>query len=280
MGMSRTLRRLVLAVVLIALTACGQEVPLVIGSDGELDAELVAFANPGAGSVGGVAVRIDSPAAAAGFAGWFASSYPGLATELTAKMTAARPGAGRVLLGFAGLGCAENGARLHRDGDDVSVEFTGGEGVNCVAAGQLVAVFAVDDRDLPDELTLVGKRPPSEAGPGDPVVFEGIDGGSELPRGGDLADAAVLDRFTGGLDERLSSAVRRAVEGAGEEERVLGMAVRGCRLEAVELVITGSTVEAVPVDPPNAPNCEALETYVVVFRVDADLVPADAEIRG
>ncbi len=279
----RPLAVVALAVVLaLASAGCGDGSPVDVlgGGGGGIDADLVAFANPGAGSVGGVAVRIESSAAAAAFAGWFASSHPALTTELTAKMAAARPGEGRVLLGFAEPGCAEDGARLHRDGDDLEVEFTGGEGVDCAAAAQLVAVFAVGEGDLPTDVTLEGRRPPPHAGPGRPVVFDRLDADIERPTGGDLADPAVLERFTGDLHDAVAAAVRGAVDAATGDDRVIGSVVSGCQLRSAELVITGRSVAAVAAERPRGPVCDANEDHLVVFRVEDRFIPDDAEITG
>jgi len=130
------------------LIGCG------VGSAGRVDAELVAFANLGAGTTEQISAIIRTPAQAAAFAERFEAEHPGGVRRLEADMLAARPSRSRVLLGFTGLGCAEDGARLRRDGTSFSAEFTGGEGTLCAAASQLVAVFAVDAEDLPPDFTL------------------------------------------------------------------------------------------------------------------------------
>lgn len=117
-----------------------------------IDAELVGFVNAGAvptsASTSGKGVLLDSPAAVSEFTGRLAGRNPEAAARLQARLAAVTTGPGRVLLGFTGLGCAENGARLRRRGADLVAEFTGGKGNVCVAASQLAAVFAVNRSDM------------------------------------------------------------------------------------------------------------------------------------
>ena len=142
---------LVVLVVLVVLgvAGCGESGPLWGGSG----AELVAFANAGAVSTGASTSTagevLDSPAAADAFAGRVVERNPDAAARLRARLASFTPGPERALLGFTGLGCAETGARLRRERGQLAVKFTGGEGTRCVAASQLVAVFAVPRDELP-----------------------------------------------------------------------------------------------------------------------------------
>lgn len=155
------LRLIALTITLSLLPGCGPLERLGLDRNG-VDAELVVFDNLGAvstaASTSGDRVVLDSPAAVSAFADRF-DRPPGRAADLRVRVAAATTRSRWVLIGFTGLGCAENGARLRRQQGDLVVEFTGRKDARCVAASQLVAVFAVDRTDLPDSKPLVEVRP-------------------------------------------------------------------------------------------------------------------------
>lgn len=277
----RVVRLAVLLLVLSVLGGCGGGLPFGIGRGGNaLGAELLVFANPGAGSVDRVAVGIESAAAASAFAGWFAKRHPEMADDLRARMTAARPGEKRDLLAFAGLGCAENGARLRRHDNNLTVEFTGGKGVECVAASQLVAVFAVKPASLPDDLRLQGHLPPRLVGPARDNVYNSIDGGdSAVPDAGDLRDPAVLERFVDGRNANTVEALHHAVDAAKADDRVFGAVIRGCRGMTAELVITTTTLRAATHEVTPERTCVPV-SFIVAFTVGSEFIPAGAELRN
>lgn len=277
----RCLTRLAAVVLALSVLAgCGADLPFGAGREANaVGAELLAFANAGPGSVERAAASIDSPTKVAAFAGWFVKSHPTMADNLRAKMLAARPGGKRVLLAVPALGCKEDGARLRRHGDNLTVEFTGGEGTYCEAASQLVAVFAVKLDALPTSYTLQGRRQPRQVGPARLAQLYHLEGDEKaVLQSGDLRDPAVVERLLDGRDEKIAESVRSRISTAGVDDRVYGAVLDVCRGAGVELIITATTLTPAATALPDRPCAPA--TNLAFFSVDADFIPEGATIRS
>jgi len=146
----------------LVMAGCAGGTSLSVGRSGVDGAELVAFVNGGAVSrfrPEPARVLLDSLAEADAFAEGFAGGHPQVASRLRTRMSADPPRRERVLLGFSGLGCAEDSAELRRADGGLDVAWTGGERTMCAAASLLVAVFAVDRTELPGSGPLAAARP-------------------------------------------------------------------------------------------------------------------------
>jgi hypothetical protein len=253
-----------------------------------LAAELVAFVGGGSSAIRVPPAVLASPEAVAAWIGWFEAHDPEQASTLREALepwTAADDDAGGVLVAFAPLGCAEDGAELTVTGADLAVALTGGEGVDCAAAVGFAAVFSVDPVDLdrlaatsPGGLTLAGEPPPTQVGPGTLALFEGV--GAAAPPSTDavVLEGAALGSWVAALEaaglDDVGDAIDDAVATAGPDEVAVGAVAQGCAEEGAELVLGPDDEVAVALVGPDDVDCDAPDTYVAVLIVPAELLPA------
>jgi hypothetical protein len=245
---------------------------------GSVDAELVAFVAGTSAWVEVPAALLSTPEEIAAWIGWFEAADPDQAAGVRDALSE-RPGAedSEVLVAFASSGCGEDSARLVLVGSDLDVALLGGDDIDCAEAVGFAVVFAIDDAAVPPAGTLAGVPTPDHVGPGELVLFDDVGATPPPQEDAVVLDAATVDGWTSelvaaGID--VQADVAAVVRALGADERAVAAVVQGCAEVRAEVVIGPGSELAVVLVGPDDVACDALESYVAVLVVAADLLPA------
>lgn len=271
------------------LTSCGDGNPP--EPDGNrLDAGLVGF-DPDADTVPGTAATGDAPIDLAVVEGWRATDpdntyYPGPPDSSgDEQQIPDRPGRSYVLVTDS-TGCRERGgAELWREGDDLSVRFTGGgeELEECARPYTAVAQFEVDQAALDGVRTVDGEQPVAGTGPGTRIAFLRI--GTLGPDARRIAPAELR----GTTGQTMYDALRRAgardlakaraalLREPAAGHRSFGFVRTGCAETGARLLLSRTYLTAQLTGGGNT-ACDAAEHFLVVYDLPAQLVPPKVEL--
>ncbi|MEV6279377.1 hypothetical protein [Nocardia sp. NPDC051832] len=214
------------------------------------------------------------------FAGRFADSdTEGTGPGQLEKLLSARNFDTEALITFsAGSGCATgDGAELTSSGGaNYSVRVTGIENPpqTCYRPYAYFAVFAVPKADVPSTARLQG-MPPNPPGPAKLLTFEQV--ARTEPRGAEISQLDQLETFLPGLPLGTASEVRAAVLDRPKGTRAFGFVLDGCRNDSAYLVISKQRLRPVLTGGEKV-TCVAAESYLAVFTLSYDDVPATARI--
>lgn len=182
--------------------------------------------------------------------------------------------------GVISSGCfAPDGVELRRDRRDLRLVPTGLDDqdpdVTCVRAITTVAVVSVARSEVPDAVTIDGGPASASVGPGEVQAIERL-GGDVEPAVVEIDDDDALERLVSGL-EGAPSVEALDLPPVAEESRRFGFVVKGCQAAGAEVVVADGEVSAVLRQADHEQGdevlCEALEPYLVVADLPADLVP-------
>lgn len=165
--------------------------------------------------------------------------------------------------GLVSVGCAgpdDTEVRLI-DGDlrFVPVGFDPGTGQECDETVTSVALAAVSENDLPDDVTIAGEPADAPVGPGRVVVFE-------RPSGRPSEDAEELRSEDATVDFLEDHDVVADLGEVDPDDRRFGFVMSGCAAGGAEIVIGDGEITVEPRDS-GEQLCEAEERYVVVVDV-------------
>lgn len=271
------------------LTGCGDGNPPEPDGD-RLDAGLVGF-DPDADTVPGTAATGDAPIDLAVVQGWRATDprntfYPGPPSSSGDELQVPdRPGRSYVLV-TGSTGCqARGGAELWREGDDLSVRFTGGgeELDECARPYTAVAQFEVDQAALDGVRTVRGTPPLAGAGPGTRIAFLrigtlGPDVRRTAPaelRGTAPQTMYAALRRAGGRDLEKARAALLREPAAGQ--RSFGFVLTGCAETGARLLLSRTYLTTQLTGGGNT-ACDAAEYFLVVYDLPARLVPPKVKL--
>ena len=279
-------RLLALVLLAVALTGCGVVTPEPAGE--QLDAAVVshdpdAELGPGTQAIGDAPI---DPRVAVGWQAADRGNYwrPPEPTDSDDPEIPDRPGRTYVLVaGSTGCRSSES-AELWRDGDDLSVRFTGGgKGPEeCARPYNALAQFEVDTAAVAGTRTMHGRPLLSGAGPGTRTAFLGL---------GTLRhDAMPINpaELTGTTPQTMYAALRRGGARNLEQaraallhkpaagDRSFAFVLRGCQETGASLFLSRTYVTA-RLTGGNGTVCDAAQYFLVVYELPARLIPPDAK---
>jgi hypothetical protein len=261
----RPRRALLTGVLLCAFAAaCAQETPLPYSAPtGTTAAEVVEFTPDGwaTQTVGAVS---DEPIMLGRFGGWW-----GKAQRSDGARPAPQPGRTYVAVGASTRCRRPTGVEVTRAGDDLRVEFTGGDELpECLRPYGPAAVVSLPAATVAGVRTVNGLAPVSADGPGTLTGFVPVRDGS---------GAAELGRDVSGLllpDPSPEAAAALATTPAAGQ-RGFAFVVTGCRATGAVLLVARDRVSAEPTGGEGV-TCYLPERYLATFTVAGDDVPPAA----
>lgn len=281
----------VLVVLVVVLAACGDDTPPTAvdtapppGSEGEAvpgEVELLAEGSDGDPEGAGPGLIVDAVDLRA-FAGRFLSGQDEASETVDELATEVDGGDGDDVVFVGGVvssGCfAPDGVELRRDGRDLRLVPTGLDedpDVNCARAITTVALVSVARSEVPEDVTVAGEPASAAVGPGTVHAVERV-GGEVDPSVVEIDSDRDLERLLAGLDG-VPSVEALGLPPVPERSQRLAFVVAGCEATTAELVVTAGgdvTADLRQADEETRGEvlCEALEPYLVVADLPADLL--------
>ncbi|MGI5125423.1 hypothetical protein ACQEVB_01285 [Pseudonocardia sp. CA-107938] len=255
------LRIAALVMAALSLLGCGQ---VRAATDTPVPAEVVEF-DPQEYGRPGYAALTTEPVRLSVFAGWYGRAEPGGDRVV--------PDPGRTLLAVAGdTGCRlATGVALHRVGDDLRVDFTGGTASQtCTRPFGPVALLSVPTAAVAGVRTVDGRPPVAATGPGVLTGFVRLPAGPQAAV--ELGPAAAALAAQVRDDAQARALLDRPVPAGA---RAFAFVLSGCRDTSAELLVRPGGMAAEPVGGDGV-ACFLPEYYLATFEVPADRVPEPA----
>ncbi|TDC88841.1 hypothetical protein [Actinomadura sp. 7K507] len=273
---------LVVAGIAVAVRAGGPSPPAA-KTGKTVDAELLEFYQYGGAGLPKLETVLRSRTDAKAASGWFATWGESDFERFQEAVLGRDYGREAVLVFSFGSGCTSaDGVRLASHGPgQLGPELTGTNTYEeCAAPFDNLAVFAVDEAKVPDDVALGG----AFLGQADPVSpAELLEFGKleERPRGSArAAEVSQPDQFEDFVKPLPGDAVSRLdPDGpdSGAAYRRFAFVVSGCRERTAIMMISRERLAAEP-DGGGGARCEEPEYYLAIFQIDGQHVPSTAEI--
>lgn len=276
---------ILLVLLSLVAAACGHDTEPPSSGD-RIPATAVAF-GADVSAPADLATISDRPVDLRALAGWYAVGRNARLWQDDGRLRGIEPGPitaekGKAyVVATSGTGCRlTTGAELFREGDGLTVRFTGGtDHPECVRAYQAVVQLAVPADAVDGVRTVNGKTLLGADGPGRRTAFVplgSLRGRPEMPAA-ELPAARLYDTLKNASALNLDKA-KAALDGRrAEGTRAFAFVLSGCANTGAVLLVSPKLVSAALTDEREA-VCDAASYYLAVFTIDSDRVPSGAAV--